>query len=85
MKHFHGVIYNNRGGKSVNSGTRDSGMRLEAMSKDGAIILELHDVRGVGHVSITFAQNPLTHQGATPDRVLYRGPISGEPIPPQEG
>jgi hypothetical protein len=74
MRYFHGTVRGS-GAQSANSGTMSSGLRVEAMSKQGTVRVQLHERSGVDVARVWLAANPKTGGGR--EVLLYEGPVAG--------
>lgn len=72
MAHFRGIIQGNRGPAS-RLGSKSSGLRVEAASWDGKVVVELREVNGVDYAWVSLRP----HHGSGTTLVLYDGPVSG--------
>jgi hypothetical protein len=79
MRYFFGAIRGS-GTQSTNSGTMSSGLNVQAMSRQGAVCVWLHEQGGVDMARIWLAANPKTGKGS--ERLLYDGPVAGLSIAP---
>ena len=62
MKHFFGTVKGS-GGKSTNSGTMSSGLRVEAHSKQGSVVIQLSESAGIDHAKVYLTPHPTTRKG----------------------
>lgn len=76
MAHFRGTIQGNRG-QASRLGSKDSGLRVEAQSWQGKVVVVLGTKDGIDTAYVTLQQhsNGKGHRGL----VLYDGPVAGMP------
>ena len=72
MAHFRGTTSGGRG-EASRLGTKASGIRVEAQSWAGKVVVTLEERDGVDFARVTLEP----HHGAGTFRALYDGPVSG--------
>lgn len=75
MAHFRGTFQGGRGTEASRLGTRKSGLSAHIASWQGAASVQLSEKDGVDWAIVTLAQ----HHGQGTFRILYDGPVSGDP------
>jgi hypothetical protein len=75
MAHFYGTLQGARG-QASRLGTRNSGLRVEACSWQGKVVVTMRSRDGVDYAEVSLQR----HQGHGTSLVVYDGPVAGMPV-----